>query len=142
MTHEASSYPLNEAKPYPHEQWWVAAYSSEVSRALIQRTILDRPIVLYRTESGDPVALAALCPHRLYPLMRSKLQGDSVQCGYHGFTFDKTGRCVRIPSQDKVPPKFGIRHYPTVEREGLIWLWSGKESSAAIERVLPVSVHD
>jgi phenylpropionate dioxygenase-like ring-hydroxylating dioxygenase large terminal subunit len=130
MTHAEKSYPLNEAKPYPYEQWWIAAYSQEVGRSLIQRTILDRPVVLYRTEEGDPVALAGLCPHRLYPLVKSRLQGDSIQCGYHGFTFDKSGRCVHIPSQDKVPPRFGVRNYPVVERGGLIWLWTGKESGA------------
>jgi phenylpropionate dioxygenase-like ring-hydroxylating dioxygenase large terminal subunit len=130
MTNEGKSYPLNTDQPYPHEQWWIAAYSHEVNRSLIQRTILDRPVVFYRTEAGEAVALAALCPHRLYPLVNGSLQGDSIQCGYHGFTFDKSGHCVRIPSQNEVPPKFGVRHYPVVERGGLIWLWTGTESRA------------
>ena len=52
---ESRIYPLNEAQPYPFEQWWIAAYSHEVSRSLIQRTILGQSMVFYRTESGEPV---------------------------------------------------------------------------------------
>jgi phenylpropionate dioxygenase-like ring-hydroxylating dioxygenase large terminal subunit len=127
---ESRIYPLNEAQPYPFEQWWIAAYSHEVSRSLIQRTILGQSMVFYRTESGEPVALAGLCPHRLYPLVKGILKGDAVQCGYHGFTFDRTGRCVQIPSQSSVPPKYGVRRYPTIERGGLVWVWTGKEERA------------
>ena len=119
------SYPLNTAQPYPFEQWWIAAYSGEITRRPLQRTILDRPLVFYRTEGGEAVALAGLCPHRLYPLVKGRLQNDAIQCGYHGFTYDKTGRCIHIPSQDRVPPKFGVRRYPSIERGGVIWVWTG-----------------
>jgi vanillate O-demethylase monooxygenase subunit len=55
---------------YPTQQWYVAAMGNEVSRTLFARRILDEPIVFFRTEAGAPVALAGLCPHRLYPLMQ------------------------------------------------------------------------
>jgi len=123
-------YPLNVPQPYPFNQWWIAAYSSEIGRTLASRTILGRPAVFYRTEAGEAVALAGLCPHRLFPMAKGCLVGDTVQCGYHGFTYDKTGRCIRIPSQDSVPPNFAIRRYPVMERGGLLWIWSGAEGSA------------
>jgi phenylpropionate dioxygenase-like ring-hydroxylating dioxygenase large terminal subunit len=123
-------YPYNLPQPYPFDQWWVAAYSGEVGRHLLQRRILDQPIVLYRTEAGEPVALAGLCPHRLYPLVRGRLEGDILQCGYHGFKYDPTGRCVGIPSQDYVPANFAVRRYPLVERAGILWVWTGKEALA------------
>ncbi len=123
-------YPLNVPQPYPFEQWWIAAYGSEIGRTLLTRTILGRPVVFYRTEAGEPVALAGLCPHRLFPMARGCLIGDAVQCGYHGFTYDKTGRCIRIPSQDSVPPNFAIRRYPVAERGGLVWIWTGDAGTA------------
>lgn len=121
-------YPLNLPQPYAFDQWWVCAYSGEVGRQLLQRTILGQPVVLYRTEAGEPVALAGLCPHRLYPLVKGRLEGDAIQCGYHGFTYDPTGRCVRIPSQERVPANFAARRYPLIERAGIIWIWTGKEA--------------
>jgi phenylpropionate dioxygenase-like ring-hydroxylating dioxygenase large terminal subunit len=127
---ESRIYPLNQAQPYAFEQWWIGAYSQEVGRSLLPRKILDQPLVFYRTQSGEAVALGGLCPHRLYPLVRGSLQGDAVQCGYHGFTFDQRGRCTRIPSQNSVPPNYSVRRYPTIERGGLVWVWTGKEEQA------------
>jgi phenylpropionate dioxygenase-like ring-hydroxylating dioxygenase large terminal subunit len=75
-------YPLNLPQPYPFDQWWACAYGSEIGRQLFQRTILGQPVVLYRTEAGEPVALHGLCPHRLYPLVKGRLEGDAIQCGY------------------------------------------------------------
>ncbi|HXI76279.1 MAG TPA: aromatic ring-hydroxylating dioxygenase subunit alpha [Steroidobacteraceae bacterium] len=129
------SYPLNLSQPYPFEQWWVAAYSNEVGRELTQRKILDQPVVMYRTGAGQPVALAGLCPHRLYPLVKGRLDGDTLQCGYHGFTYDQTGRCVHIPSQDRVPANFTVRRYPLIECAGLIWIWTGTEAEARSSRL-------
>jgi phenylpropionate dioxygenase-like ring-hydroxylating dioxygenase large terminal subunit len=128
-------YPLNLPQPYPFEQWWIGAYSSEVGRQLLQRKILDQPIVMYRTESGEPVALAGLCPHRLYPLVKGRLQGDTLQCGYHGFTYDRNGRCVHVPSQTQVPANIAVRRYPLIERAGVIWIWTGKEDLAQPSRL-------
>jgi vanillate O-demethylase monooxygenase subunit len=128
-------YPLNLEHPYPRNQWWVGAMSHEVGRTLMQRTILGDPIVFYRTESGDPVAMHGLCPHRLYPLALGTLQGDAVQCGYHGFTFDCTGTCIKVPSQNDVPRSFKTRVYPTVERGQWIWIWTGDPARADIAKI-------
>ncbi|WP_295638247.1 aromatic ring-hydroxylating dioxygenase subunit alpha [Novosphingobium sp.] len=118
-------YPLNQKQPWPRQQWWIAAWSGEVSRELLGRTILGEPVILYRTEDGTPTALAGVCPHRSYPLAQGTLVGDAVQCTYHGFTFDAAGACVRVPSQASVPDRSRLRHYPTVERGGTVWIWTG-----------------
>lgn len=123
-------YPLNLQQPYPRNQWWVGAMSHEVSRTLMQRTLLGEPVVFYRTEAGVPVAMHGLCPHRLYPMVKGKLKGDAVECGYHGFTFDCTGACTRVPSQDLIPKGFKTRVYPTVEKGQWIWVWLGDPALA------------
>lgn len=123
-------YPLEEELTYPRQQWWVAAKSSEVGRELLQRTLLEEDVVFYRTLGGEVVALAARCPHRLYPLAKGKLNGDSIECGYHGFTFGASGRCVHIPTQDKVPESMRVRRYPTAEWMGWVWIWMGDPAQA------------
>ena len=115
----------NSNPAYPYQQWWIAAYSSEVGREITGRTILDKRIILYRTDAGDVVALAGHCPHRSFPLEKGRLVGDAVQCGYHGFTYDSSGRCIRIPSQEEVQDNCWLRRYPTDERGGLVWIWTG-----------------
>lgn len=123
-------YPLGIDQPYPRNQWWVAAYASEVSRTLLARDILGEPVVLYRTEAGDAVALAGICPHRAYPLAKGCLVGDRVQCGYHGFQFDAAGACQNVPSQSSVPQNAHLRCYPLVERGNLVWIWTGPAAQA------------
>ena len=56
--------------------------------------------MLYRTSAGSPAALEDTCPHRLTPLSMGRLRGDTIECGYHGMTFNCRGECVRIPGQD------------------------------------------
>ena len=118
-------YPLKDGEPYPRNHWYVAGASTELGRELRSRRILDIPVVLYRTEAGDPVALHDLCPHRRFPLSKSKLIGDRIQCGYHGFTFDASGRCVALPTGDRVPASYRVRRFPIVERWQWVWIWMG-----------------
>ena len=58
--------------------------------------------VVYRSEAGTPVALDDTCPHRLAPLLTGKLEGDAIECGYHGMTFGADGRWTRIPGQSLI----------------------------------------
>jgi phenylpropionate dioxygenase-like ring-hydroxylating dioxygenase large terminal subunit len=110
--------------------WYVAAFDTEVGRKPISRTILGEPIVFFRTEDGTPVAFEDRCAHRHLPLSMGKLVGDHLQCHYHGLRFDQTGRCVRIPGQDQIPPTAKVRTYPVVERYKWIWVWMGDVASA------------
>jgi phenylpropionate dioxygenase-like ring-hydroxylating dioxygenase large terminal subunit len=123
-------YPLPEGLVYQRNQWYVAAWNDEVSREILERRILGDVVAFYRTETGEPVAISGLCPHRLYPLSKGRLVGDNIRCGYHGFTFDSKGGCVAIPSQDTVPSRFRLRTYPLVQRWEWLWIWMGDPAEA------------
>jgi len=115
--------------------WYVAAWADELGDersgcGLLARTILGEPLVLYRTAAGDPVALLDRCPHRLLPLSKGERQGDLIQCGYHGLTFDPAGRCVRIPGQQIIPEAAHVRRYPTADHMGMVWVWPGDPALA------------
>jgi len=107
--------------------WYVAAWSEELSeRALLARTLLEEPVVLFRTRDGTPAALFDRCPHRFAPLSRGKLRDDSIQCGYHGLCFDRTGACSHNPyNPGHAPPRARVRGYPLLERQGIVWIWMG-----------------
>ena len=59
-----------------------------------------------------------------------KLVGDRLQCHYHGLQYDQTGRCVRIPGQDQIPPSAKVKTYPVVERYHWVWIWMGDPALA------------
>ena len=110
--------------------WYVAAWDREVSRTPLARTLLGEPIVLFRTEGGQAIALEDRCCHRQLPLSMGKLEGDRLRCGYHGLLFDAAGKCVEIPGQQSIPPQAKVRSYPAVERFSWIWLWMGDPAKA------------
>jgi vanillate O-demethylase monooxygenase subunit len=110
--------------------WYAAALSPEVGRHLLSRTFFDEKLVLYRKEDGHAAILRDRCPHKGAPLSLGVLSGDVVACPYHGLQFDCTGKCVRIPSQDAIPPTAKVQSYPCVERYGIIWFWPGDPSLA------------
>ena len=115
---------------FVRDQWYVAAYSQDVGRELLARTILGEPIVFYRTEGGDVVALADRCVHRRFPLSASRLEGDTIVCGYHGFTYDCSGACVFVPGQQRIPRTARVASYPVVEQDSFVWVWIGDRDKA------------
>ncbi len=125
---------------WPVNQWYVAAYSHEVSRKPLHRWLLGKPVVLYRTESGEPVALFDRCPHRGLRLSAGSLVGNEIQCTYHGLRFGTDGRCTAIPSGGPISPRMRIDSYPAVESWRFIWIWTGDAALADPSLVPDVGV--
>ncbi len=120
---------------YVRNAWYPAAWSRDIARELTSRRILEQQVVLYRTTTGSVAALEDVCPHRLTPLSMGRLKGDSIECGYHGMTFDCRGECVRIPGQAIIPRNAKVRSYPAVENMGLAWIWMGDPALAEASQV-------
>ena len=111
--------------------WYVAGWSQEFSDgAVVCRTMLGEPIVLYRKGDGGIAALEDRCVHRLAPLSRGRIEGDDLRCMYHGLKFAPSGRCVEIPGQSAIPPKAAVRSYPVAEQDCWVWLWMGDPALA------------
>jgi phenylpropionate dioxygenase-like ring-hydroxylating dioxygenase large terminal subunit len=53
-----------------------------------------------------------------------------LRCGYHGLVYDRTGRVVWAPGQDKLPHGARVRTYPMVEKHGWLWIWMGDPALA------------
>lgn len=121
---------------WPKNCWYVAAAAHEMGRKLIGRTILGEPVVLFRREDGTPVAMEDRCSHRFFPLSKSYLVGDRIQCGYHGMEFDCSGKCVHVPGQKNVPRGADIRTYPLAEKWRFVWIWMG-DPALADESLIP-----
>jgi phenylpropionate dioxygenase-like ring-hydroxylating dioxygenase large terminal subunit len=117
---------------YVTNLWYMAAWENEIEGdGFLARTFLDTPMVFFRKENGDGyVALTDRCPHRFAPLSRGKRDGDEVVCGYHGLRFDVSGKCVRNPFSDFVPPGCAVRSFPVVAKDSIIWFWPGDPDAA------------
>jgi len=111
--------------------WYVAAWDHElIDGKKLARTILEKPVVLYRGESGRYIALDDRCCHRGAPLSMGRIEGDCIRCMYHGMKFDENGICVQIPGQERIPKTMKVRCYPVEERNHLVWIWMGDPALA------------
>lgn len=107
--------------------WYPLARASRLKRGqTLGVTFAGEPICLVRGESGAVYALEDRCAHRQVPLHKGVVKGDRLQCNYHCWTFDKTGRCVSVPylDDDKRQPT-QVRAYPCREEYGFLWVYPG-----------------
>ncbi len=122
---------LDNLDYYVRNAWYVCAWASELTHEKpLAFTVLDQNLVLWRTDAGDPVAFEDRCVHRLAPLSLGRCEGAALRCMYHGLLFDRTGKCIEIPSQDMIPPQARVRAFPAMERHGWIWVWMGDPAQA------------
>ena len=107
------------------DHWYVAARSRALKKKPLKRTILGVPLVLFRDASGEAGTLLDRCPHRNIPLSMGKVQSGLLECGYHGWRFDKTGTCRLVPGLCG-PSEGKARNapfFPTVEQDGYVWVY-------------------
>lgn len=108
--------------------WYVACPSAEIARGKMQtKTLLGQQIVFGRTSEGEVFALRDFCAHRGVPLSYGTFDGVEIECCYHGWCFNKTGACTKVPSltpEDKVDiTRIKTPSYPCCEVNGLIWVY-------------------
>jgi len=122
--------------------WYVAAWADELADKPLARRLLNEPVVLFRDAAGNAAALADMCCHRGAPLHMGRVVGQGLECGYHGLTFDASGRCVRIPGQDNIPDRARVRSYPVVEQDAFVWIWMGDPAKADPSRIVRYPWHN
>lgn len=105
--------------------WYPFAYSDELDAGKpVARTVLDEPLIAYRTAARQVVVARDLCIHRGVPLHLGWQEGDELVCAYHGFRYGADGRCTRVPAQPglAIPKKLCLSTIASVERHGIVWI--------------------
>jgi phenylpropionate dioxygenase-like ring-hydroxylating dioxygenase large terminal subunit len=94
-------------------------------------TLLDTPMVLWRTTDGAVHAARDRCPHRGAALSLGQLRGDALMCGYHGWMYDGGGQCVCQPAMpERTPPANArLEMFAVCERYGVVFAALGRPPS-------------
>lgn len=87
-------------------------------------TLLGEAIVLWLKSGGSPAAVRDRCCHRTARLSKGFVDGDHIVCGYHGWTYNSSGRCVRIPQNEDgaIPAGACVKAYHCQARYGYAWV--------------------
>ncbi|MEA5449886.1 aromatic ring-hydroxylating dioxygenase subunit alpha [Leptolyngbya sp. CCNP1308] len=88
-------------------------------------TLLGEPLVLWLTAEGEPAALRDRCCHRSAKLSMGIVQEGCVRCPYHGWAYDKSGSCTKVPQLDPgaaIPKAYRVEAFHCAERYGYAWV--------------------
>ncbi|HEX3430633.1 MAG TPA: aromatic ring-hydroxylating dioxygenase subunit alpha [Rhizomicrobium sp.] len=111
--------------------WYPLAWSHQVKPGrTLGAHFAGEPVVLYRGTSGSIFALEDRCAHRQVPLHLGAVAGDTLRCGYHGWTYDCAGRCIDVPYLGRERLPNGVRRYPAHEIDGMIFIFPGNPDLA------------
>lgn len=104
--------------------WHPVVYASAVQPGPVAARLLGHNLALVRLD-GEIRCFRDLCIHRGTPLSLGWVEGSSLVCGYHGWEYDSTGRCIRIPalpSERAIPAKARTDTFRVREQYGLVWV--------------------
>lgn len=108
--------------------WYPLAKAGAVTDRPCPVRLLGHDFVVFRDSGGTAHCLANVCAHRGGSLAHGKVRGDCVECPYHGWQYDGTGQCTRVPAmgpEAKIPKRAKVDAYPTQERYGMIFAFLG-----------------
>jgi len=108
--------------------WYPVARSEEVTAEKpLKVELLCLPFVAFRDAAGQAHVLSDTCVHRGGSLGAGKVKDGCVACPYHGWQFDGSGQCVKIPSlgDAKPPTRARVDAYPVQEKYGIVFAFLG-----------------
>ena len=87
-------------------------------------TLMGEKIVVWKDGSGKPAAMRDRCCHRTAQLSRGFYDKGNLACGYHGWAYDRTGKCVSIPQQPDtaIPAGAKVEAFRCEARYGYAWV--------------------
>ncbi|MEP6785859.1 MAG: Rieske 2Fe-2S domain-containing protein [Sphingomonadales bacterium] len=109
--------------------WFFVSYVDELAIGDVRPLhYFGRDLVLFRNENGEAGLLDAYCPHLGAHLGHGGVvEGDSIRCPFHAWSFRPNGFCSGIPYARAMPPIAKrapiARPYPVVEANGVVWAW-------------------
>jgi len=112
--------------------WYLALYSDELSVGEVRALeYVGRKLVAFRGEDGSAALVDAHCPHLGAHLgVGGQVVANALRCPFHGWEWDRSGRCRRIPYATRMPSGARLRSYPVVERNGALWFWFDSDDAA------------
>ena len=117
------------------DYWYPVALSRNVRSGRVHAAAFaGERMALYRGGSGLVYALEDRCAHRQVPLSMGVVEGETLRCCYHAWAYRGDGRISQIPylsKGDGRPPR-GVRAYPVREAYGMVFVFPGDPTKAAV----------
>lgn len=109
------------------KDWQMVMPADRVNEGdVVSARLLGEDLVLWRCD-GDIKVWKDLCLHRGSKLSLGEVRDGTLECPYHGWTYNGEGRCVEIPAHPEQPPpnRFTVQDYPSTVQYDWIWVCLG-----------------
>ena len=127
QNHSDTPQGITEQMPFlaMRKTWQPVALIRDLdNKNIIEYTVLNEEIVITRL-NGKICSFKDRCPHRGAKFAIGDHHNGHLRCPYHGWEFDHTGACTKIPSvehSDEVRKMSCLKSYRTQERYGMVWV--------------------
>ena len=105
--------------------WFQVAWSEEIGIGAVHRmTYFGRDMVAWRAQSGRLTVMDAYCEHLGAHLgYGGHVEGEAIQCPFHGWQWDADGHNVCIPYESRPNRGRRMRTYPVNEANESVYIW-------------------
>ncbi|MDH2236186.1 aromatic ring-hydroxylating dioxygenase subunit alpha [Pigmentiphaga sp. GD03639] len=100
--------------------------------------LLGEDLVLYKDLGGNFGLIDRRCAHRRADLSYGFVEQSGLRCNYHGWLFDRDGRCTEQPYEDIAAPharmkeRLRITAYPVEQKAGMLWAYLGPQPAPLV----------
>lgn len=115
-----------------HRRFWIpAVLSEEVAQpdcTPVRVRLMGEDLIAFRDSHGKVGLLNSRCPHRCAELFFGRNEEGGLRCAYHGWKFDRTGKCLEMPTEpanSTLKDEVRAKAYPVQERGGIVWAYLG-----------------
>ena len=113
-------------------RYWVPVMnSSEIADAdgpQKRAQLMGEKLLAFRDSTGQVGLINEFCTHRGVSLYYGRNEENGIRCSYHGLKFDRSGKCVDVPSAPNSPQiceRMNTTGYPCIEMGGVVWAYMG-----------------
>ncbi|GAB4372894.1 MAG: aromatic ring-hydroxylating dioxygenase subunit alpha [Elainellaceae cyanobacterium] len=111
-------------EPVFKQFWYPVVPIAQLQESPQSFVLLGQRLALWLTEDGTPAAVEDRCCHRSAQLSKGVVVKGSIQCPYHGWSFNGEGACVQVPQlpDAPIPQSYRVKSFHCTERYGYAWV--------------------
>jgi phenylpropionate dioxygenase-like ring-hydroxylating dioxygenase large terminal subunit len=113
-------------------QWYAVLDAKELKEnRAIGVTRFSEKLVFWRDSNDHIGCIYDQCCHRGASLSDGKVVSNHVECPFHGFQYNSSGKVTMIPANGNrrtVPNQFKVNSYLAKEAYGFVWVWYGNQN--------------
>ena len=86
-------------------------------------------LVIWQGGDGELNVLDAYCRHMGADLSRGEVKGNEIACPFHDWRWGGDGKCKQVPYARRVPPGARTQAWPTLDQDGLLFVYNDPEGN-------------